>query len=386
MRLHSILAALLLVSFHSAQTAGYMDLSFANTTGAGSATIPARVYYPASASGAGAPLIPTPGGYPVVVFQHGQGRLGTEYTRAGDHLGSRGYVAVFPEAPQQQVADGIALFSLLQTAHGTPGHPLEGALDMGRAGIAGHSVGGGNTLRVLASNPGYLAGFCLAPFNPGAAIVGQVTVPLGVVHGRGDNVLAWAPHGRRIYNNAIAYTKLRCLYVMGDACDHDNVAGLSGNPVGLAVWQRVASATAGYFDAYLKSDASGLGEFLGTSARSDPNYDHLYAEVKEPELWTVGPPALGSTVLVELIGEPGPAAVMTGASTTAIPTAFGLLRLDPSTLNTPLRGMPDPNRLVTWTVQVPTSFVPGSLFPIQGFGLSSSGGLRLTDLWTLTIE
>ncbi len=169
--MRSLLVAFCLSLPIAAQSAGYQDFSFPNTTGQGSATIPSRVYYPATSSGLDAPLLPAPGGHPVVVFLHGQGRLGNDYSLAGDHLASRGYVVVLPNTGQFTGGvvrlDGIALFSVLQTINGVPGHFLEGALDMSRAGLAGHSVGGGNTVVALATDPGYVAGLCFAPLFPG---------------------------------------------------------------------------------------------------------------------------------------------------------------------------------------------------------------------------
>ena len=60
---------LLLCSLSFGQEDGYRDLSFPNTTGQGSTTLSARVYYPATSSGANTPMVTPPaGGYPVVVF------------------------------------------------------------------------------------------------------------------------------------------------------------------------------------------------------------------------------------------------------------------------------------------------------------------------------
>ena len=106
----------------------------------------------------------------------------------------------FTAAIQRQ--DSIALFTILQTINASSGHFLEGALDMSRAGLTGHSMGGGNTVAVLASNPGYLAGFCFAPLYQGSATTNQVRVPLGIVHGKGDTVLPWRQHGLPTFDNA----------------------------------------------------------------------------------------------------------------------------------------------------------------------------------------
>ena len=150
--------------------AGYADLSFQNPTAQGTATLTATVYYPAMAPGRDAPLLPRAGGHPVVVFLHGLNVLGRGYGALGQRFAEQGYVVVLGNtalsSATTQINDGIAMFPALVQANGQAGHLLQGALDMGRAAVSGHSMGGSSTCGVLAANPGYRAGFC---FSPGVA-------------------------------------------------------------------------------------------------------------------------------------------------------------------------------------------------------------------------
>ena len=389
MNLRSIVVALCLAASAAAQSAGFQDFSFANATGTGSSTISSRVYYPSTSSGTNAPLLAQLGGYPVVVFIHGQGLIGSDYDLFGDQLGSEGYVAVLPNtgkfAGGVVRSDAIALVSVLQTVNSTAGHFLEGALDMSRAGLAGHSVGGNSTVTVLASNPGYRAGLSFAPAYQGGAAA-QVDVPLGVIHGTGDNVTPWQTTALRVFNQATSYTGVKFIYLFNGAGDHRNVVGLETGPIDLEVWARAATVTTGFFDRYLKGDCAGLAEVVGTSARSEPRLSDLYVEVEQPELWTVGAPVIGQTMRLELLAEQGDAGVMTAATTGSLNTRFGLLQLDFATLNTIFRGVPDADRLVTWDVPIPTSFAPGDVIPIQGFGLDNLGKFRLTGLHSIVLE
>ena len=146
-----------------AQLPGYRNLTLPNPTSQGSSSLPVRVYYPATASGQNAPIITPPAaGYPTVVFLHGLFQIGRAYSRLGEHLAKKGYVAVLNETGQfsssLQADDGAALFHALVVANGQSGNVLEGALDMSRAGLCGHSVGGGNTATGRATNPGYQPG------------------------------------------------------------------------------------------------------------------------------------------------------------------------------------------------------------------------------------
>jgi hypothetical protein len=184
----------------TAQSPGYRDLTLPNPTSQGSPLLPVRVYYPALTAGQNAPMVTPPAaGYATVVFLHGLFTIGSSYSRLGKHLARKGYVAVMNEtgaiSPFQQADDGAALYHALIVANGQSGHVLQGALDMNRAGLCGHSVGAGNTVTVLASNPGYKAGLCFAPIYPGAATTNQVDVPLGIIQGTGDFVLIWSLTG-----------------------------------------------------------------------------------------------------------------------------------------------------------------------------------------------
>ena len=222
---------LLLAACASTQAAGYRDLAFTNPTGQGSSSLQARVYYPATTAGANTPMhAPPPGGYPVVVYLHGWSQFGRNYALLGRALAERGYVAVLndntPFNTAVQGLDGAAYFAALSAAATQPTGFLSGAIDMSRAGICGHSAGGGNSVEVLAQNPGYLAGFVFAPIYPGQATTAQVDVPLAVIHGEGDLVLLWQFTGLNVYNAATGVRGLRTLYLMDFGCGHNNLTGL----------------------------------------------------------------------------------------------------------------------------------------------------------------
>ena len=390
--LRSAVLALLLLGPAHAQTAGYRDFDFANPTGSGSATIATRVYYPSPGSGPGAPIAARAGGHPVVVFVHGLGRVGDDYALLGDHLASAGFVVALPNTGQGQVGtarrDAAALFTILGLVHGTPGHELEGALDMTRAGLAGHSMGGRSTVQILAANPGFRAGLAFAPFDPGPATTGAVDVPFGLVHGSGDNVARWRNESQPLYVNTTNFTGLKFLYVFGDEADHDNVVGLGigTSTASQEIWARAARVMTGFFLRYLEDERDGLAEVVGLDARAEPRLKNLFAQVESPDMWLAGDAVPGQTVRVELMAEETPCGVMRAASTAAIPTPYGLLELSPATLATPLRGLPDIDRLAWWDVTVPATMSAGDVIFLQGFGRSIRGDYRLIELTPVTIR
>ena len=224
-------SGMLLCSLAVGQEAGYRDLSFPNTTGQGSSTLSARVYYPATAAGANTPMVTPPaGGYPLGVFLHGWLQQGTSYPKLGNFLAKKGYVAVLNNTGQfsssVQGNDAKAYYPALSVASTQPGNFLQGAIDMNRAALSGHSMGGGNTIEVLANNPGFRCGFVFAPIYPGASTTAQVDVPLGVIHGEGDFVLIWSLTGLNVYNQATGVTGLRTFYRMDFSCGHNNLTSL----------------------------------------------------------------------------------------------------------------------------------------------------------------
>ena len=384
------LACLCLAVPVAAQTTGFRNSGLPNNTGSGSATINSLVYYPSTSPGAGTPVLPKPGGHPVVVFLHGLGRIGNDYTLLGEALAQSGFVVVLHNTARTQAAlqrtDAIALYPVLQELNATAGHFLEGALDLDRVGLAGHSVGGGNVLNVLPLQPGYDAGLLLAPQARGAAIAEQVTVPVGILHGTGDNVLAWNTNGLANFNRATNFSGLKFLYVFGLACDHDNLAGLGSSAVDAEIWSRSASVLTGFFRHTLLDETAALSEVVGESARAEPRLNQLRLRVEQPEMWAVGSPVPGQDLRVELIAELGNAGVMTAATTGSLVTRFGLLELDPTTLFTPWRGVVGTSRLFTWTDRLPAGTPVGTEIPLQGFGKSNDGRQRLTKPTTLVVQ
>lgn len=384
MRLLSCLLPLLAPVALAAQglfPVGFTDLALANNTGSGSATIPARVHYPALSAGRNAALRPQTGGYPVVVFLHGFSALGRQYPALGDHFAARGMITVLHDTAQfdaaLQVRDGVALLSALQNANTQIGGFFEGALDMTRSGVCGHSMGGGSTVNVLAQNPGYRAGFCFAPVFPGSA-TGQVRVPIGIVHGTGDTIVPWS-QGQNLFLAATAYTGQKLLYLMNGDANHINVVGfLLSTQADREVWDRSARVAYGFFARHLEGRVAALEETFGPTAASEARLVSLSAGVEATELWLVGSTSIGQSTRLTVLAEPGPAAVLLAAGTASLPTPFGTLLLDPATLQTLAAGNAGANRLFVRNLTIPADMsLIGAQVPLQGIGLGRDG-LRLS--------
>ncbi len=370
--------------------AGYLDMTLPNTTGAGSVPLAVRAYYPAQSTGAQSPLRSQVGGYPVLVFLHGRGFNNRSYEIAGAYFASRGYVVALPTSgvsAQLQFDDAIATHAALVAENVRPGAFLFGALDMQRVGICGHSMGGGNVVRTLASNPGFLAGCSLAPWDVvrsyPPAYSHLVKVPLAIVHGEGDRTVAWQVSALEYFQRAQSHTGIKLLYLMDSNCNHFNCAGL--NLVSQAdrdVWDRAAALAAGFFDHYLGVSSSGLEDVLGPVPQADPKLSQLMIDVEAPALWTAGAPRIGTTVSFAVAAEPGPAALLAAAGPAAISTPFGLLELDPATLALVAVGAAATavprDHVFSVAVAIPASpSLIGAAVSLQGLG-SGTAAVRLT--------
>ena len=382
----------------AAQEAGYRGVTWPNTTGQGSATLSARVYYPATAAGVNAPMIAPPaGGYPVVVFLHGFTQVGTSYNRLGSYLSRRGYVVVLNNTGQfsatVQADDAEAYYFALVAANAQVGGFFEASLDMTRAGLSGHSAGGSNTVQALADNPGYRCGCVFAPVDPGAAVTSQVDVPLSVIQAEGDLITPWQLSGLPVYLGATGARGLRTYYRLDASGGHNNVAGLfliTANDQ--AVWAASRRVMRGFFDRYLDVDRRGLDAVIGDRARAEPRLASLSLSIEAPALWTVGDWAIGQSVNLHVASEPGFVVLaFAGALQPPVPVPLGELRLDLSTLASTLLYVAGSERYSTGSLAIPADpALVGVPLAMQGLGkgtgTTTALGLELSDAELVTVQ
>lgn len=397
-----LLFTLLLAPAAPAQV-GWRDDAFANPTTSGSSALLARVHYPATQAGQNAPLRSRAGGYPIVVFLHGYGGLGRNYPDLGDRLAAAGFIAVLSDTArielQVQRDDGIALLAALRQENARTASFWFGSLDTARAAVCGHSMGGGNTVRVLSANPGYRAGICFAPFNGLESTTSgvfsfaelhapRVAVPLLILHGEGDTTLDWQRTAQAYYDKANGYTGMKVFVRLDGDCTHMNVARLDGSSTAVdrAVFQRSLDSAVGWLAAQLEGRAEGLEQVVGPALRAEPRLAQLQSAVRRPALWSDGPALLGGTVGLRLAGEGGPAVLLIAAAPADLPTPFGRLRLDPATtvwLNTaaiPAGG------LQRTDVPIPNDpLLLGARAWLQGAAQTDGVGLRLSNAIELVV-
>lgn len=368
---------------------GSRDFAFPNTTGRGSPILLCQVHYPARRDGAGAPILARPGGWPVVVFLHGFTALGWFYGTLARSLAREGYVVVAPNTAQfsfgKLVDDGAAMMPALRAANTKAGGFLRGALDLGRAAVAGHSMGGGAAMAVLTRNVGYRCGVGLAPIDVAAA--SGVTAPVCILHGTGDRILPYRSSGLALYQALRSYRGLKLLHLLDDDCNHLNVAGLFlFGPKDQAVWTHVRDVTLGFLGRYLDTTPAGLEATLGPGARARPHLRELRVEVADPELWNGGSHRLGGTARFRVAAEPGAFGLFAAGRTKRTGTPFGTLWLDPTGLVVAGTGRTTTQRTASVAIPIPNDAkLAGARLWLQAAGLTRRDGLRLTGPWELRI-
>jgi predicted dienelactone hydrolase len=184
--------------------------------GADSRTLVAEVWYPAEGAASeleirDAPLDRSEAPYPLIVFSHGYTGIRRQSTTYTSHLASHGYVVVSADYPLtnmsapggprlgdvlNQPADVSFLIDSFLGFSRQAGHQLEGAVDEGAVGLSGHSLGGLTTLLAAFGplrDPRVKAAVSIA--GPaclvGAATYDTPTVPLLVLGGSQDHIVAW---------------------------------------------------------------------------------------------------------------------------------------------------------------------------------------------------
>jgi dienelactone hydrolase len=243
-----------------------------SVAGAPTRTLVTRVLSPAAGQ-AGRP-------YPLIVFAHGSGGLGTGYDVLLRTWAAAGYVVAAPAFPiarddsqlgEWQIdlpklpGDMTFVIDQILRLNADSASPLQGAVDPAKVGVAGHSMGGMTTLAVAGNTCCHdrriKAAVVLAgretPFGSGQ-FWNRIATPILLVHGDADYNVTYAD-GRRAYANAPPPRFLLSI-VNGD---HGTpyTGDMANAQAGL-----VTDATLDFFDHYLRGAADGLARL---QARAD---------------------------------------------------------------------------------------------------------------------
>lgn len=367
---------------------GKRSIALSNPTSKGSPTLYSTVFYPATSTGIGTPLLPRQTAYPLAVFLPGFIAYGWMYVELGHHLAASGYIAVMSDGPLKnldlQVEDGVALLAALQKENERQGSFLAGALDTDRAALIGHSSGASNVFRVLARNPGYRLGVPLAPFlgQDGKFLdpyFPKIAVPMVMISGAGDKITPWGSHAYKAFKEC-AYRHIKLFYLMNESCNHMTVAAwINGRPIDREIFGNSMLVVTGALDHFLQEDPRALDAVLGEKAEGAKYFRSLFLQLEEPVLFKRGSEALGGAVEFEIAWEGGLGAHMWAASRTRIRTPAGWWLLDLATFGVVHSGMIERDKRLTFRLPIPKDpALRGLVVPLQGIAVWQGARFKLT--------
>lgn len=232
-----LLAGILISSISLAQfQVGHTTITFndpSRTGGFGSGggagrQIQIEIYYPATVAGTDV-AVANAGGLPVIVFGHGFAMSWDAYQNIWEEMAKKGFIIAFPRTesglfPAPSHADfgkDIALVvDKMLALNATTGSLFSSKIN-GKAGIMGHSMGGGAAFLASANNPAIktVVGLAPAQTNPSAsAAAANVTVPALILSGTNDGVTPAADHHTLIYNGLASDCKYFLNLIGGGHC------------------------------------------------------------------------------------------------------------------------------------------------------------------------
>ena len=380
------------------------DVTWTNMTGQGSPVLASRVFMPncklaaddvvlpsapstASAQSAamGAVGMP-PRGWPTIVFLHGFGLQGRQYGRLLTSIARCGFVVIAPDTAVYDyvnlTCDAIANLDAARVASGDPASPLHGAIDPGRIGVAGHSMGAACMALAMPSNPGFRCAYAFAPVSPFGFLPALIDVPVGVVVGGGDVVTSWQQHAQPFYAQSTPVSGVKMIHLLAASSTHLSVAGLAGATPDFA---RAADICTGFFQHFLGVDDGGMERCLGPAVFADPVVASHEQTVVQARIWSSSPLRVGQTSRMSVAAAPGISVILVADQLVAgLPTPLGMLMLDPATAFTWAVGMDPRGRRMDAPLAVPsTATLVGLSLAMQPlaptaaapFGFGSATGL-----------
>jgi dienelactone hydrolase len=390
-----LLATLLLAGFAAGQTplpVTSFDVTWTNATGVGSAVLATRVFMPVvsavgdDAVSAGttalAPATMPARGWPTIVFLHGFGLQGRDYGPLCMQLASQGLLVLAPDTGVYDhvtlTHDALANVDAALVASGDPASPLHGMVDVGRLGVAGHSMGAACMAIAMTANPGFRCAYAIAPVSPFGYLPAVVDVPVGVAVGAGDAITSWSQHALPFYDQSTPRSGMKMIHCFDASSTHMSIAGFTGDTADFA---RTADICAGFFRHFLGVDDGGMERCIGPAVFADPTLVTHEQTVVESRIWPAAPPRIGQLTRVSVAAASGSLAILVADGlTTGLPTVYGTLLLDPAVAFAWAIGSASRGRRMDAVLAVPNApSLIGLSMAMQPLAPTSSAAIRFGD-------
>lgn len=168
------------------------------------------IYYPSYIEGSGAQIDTSNGPYPVIAFGHGFAMQNSYYISLFKHLASYGYIVIAPQFPDvvhlQLAYDLLFCVNHIKNQNTIPSSLFFGLVDTSKAGLSGHSMGGGASLLAAANDSSItvVAPLAAAETNPSAiSVMNQIKSVVYLITAQNDGITPPQNHQIPMFNNAL---------------------------------------------------------------------------------------------------------------------------------------------------------------------------------------
>ncbi|HSW55224.1 MAG TPA: T9SS type A sorting domain-containing protein [Ignavibacteriaceae bacterium] len=244
-------------------------------------------YYPAFVEGSEAQIDTLHGPYQVIAFGHGFFMQNSYYISHFKHLASYGYVVIAPQFPDnnhlQLAYDLIFCVDYIKTQNSVSTSRFYNLIDLTKAGLSGHSMGGGASLLAAANDSTITvaAPLAAAETNPSAInVMNQIKGVVYLISAQSDGITPPPQHQIPMYNNANPVKALPLIKGANHTKFMDTRIWDWTDPNGyLTATQQLASTRkymASIFNLFLKEDTSYFKYAFGDLAQSDTSIIFQY--------------------------------------------------------------------------------------------------------------
>ena len=240
-------------------------------------TLNCRLYYPAQTAGQNATVSTSGAPYPMIAFGHGFFMQSSYYNSYYEHLASRGYIVIAPQFPDTQhgelALDLLACIEYLRLSGMSGSHFLSGVVDTAKAGLSGHSMGGGASLLAASYDSRILAVAPMCPAETTPSCIGRMDQIAGgvcIIAGSADGITPVSSHQLPMYRAARPFKFLaqlqggnhtRCMDV--SIFDWTDPNGSMSRSQQQALTRRYMTAA---FDYHIKGDSCGGSYSYGSNS------------------------------------------------------------------------------------------------------------------------
>jgi len=243
----------------------------------------------------------------MVAFGHGFAAQNSHYISYYQHLASRGYVVIAPQFPDTQHdelgLDLLACVEWLRQRNSDTQSLLYGIVDTSKAGVSGHSMGGGASLLAASYDSRILTAAPMCPAETNPSCISRMTLIAGavcIIAGSADGITPLANHQQPMYNAAQAFKSLAVLQGANHTRCMDtgmfDFVDPNGNMTRTVQQQLTRRYMTAVFDFFLKGDSCGWSYSYGVNANHPSVLLSQLTRAMQPSTFGLVAPLSGAVI------------------------------------------------------------------------------------------